>query len=143
MLHAFAAENAGDAKGFAVARSAMPFAQALAQLRQQGVVCGTCQIIHFDQPGALFATGCAHSDEQGFLGACPGSHGGFGRHVVAGVDHGINGLGQQSRPVVGIDKIIHGVHAALRVKGCNARLHGQNLGLPQCGVVGVDLPVDV
>ena len=121
----------------------MPFAQTLAQLCQQGVVRGTGQVIHLDQPGALFAACGAHGDEWGFFGPRPSCHGGFCRHLVAGVNHGIYRRRQHCGPVVRFHEGVNGVHPAVRMKPGNARLHGQHLGLAERGVGGVYLTVDV
>eukprot|EP01034_Spumella_vulgaris_P024434 gene24434-30779_t len=67
----------------------------------------------------------------------------FGLDLIARIDHGIGHAGQQTRPVVGGDKIVHCIHQTLRVDRGNALTHGLNLGLPGGVGQGMNLTVDV
>ena len=141
--HGFSAEDAGHADGLALAGGTVVAAQPVAELGEQGVVGDAGQIVHIHEVREFLAAGGPDSDKGGAASAGPDSHGGFGGDLVAGVDDGGGIGGHEGFPVVGGDEVVNAMHMRLRVVAGDAFAHGVDLGLPEGGIGGMDLAVDV
>ena len=101
------------------------------------------QVIHIHLMGQAFAPSRPHTDKGHLLAPGPGGNGQLGPDLVAGVDHGIRPLTQQTGPVVGRDKVVDQIDPTARVNLRNAFAHGFDLGLPEGAGQRMDLAVDV
>ena len=121
----------------------MGLAQLPAHLGEQGVLEGTGQVIHAD----LRRVDLPACGPTGHQGQAPlpghGDHRHLHAHGIDGVHHVIEAPRQQLRRVIHGHEVIHHRHPAGRVVAGDALAHGLHLGLPQGGVGGVNLPVDI
>lgn len=141
----FAAEDAGNAKGLVGrARRRVVFAQAIAKLRQQGVVSDLREVCNFQLVRQALAAGRARSNEQGCVASRPGGHGAFGADLITGVNDAVylSAL-QDGRPIAWLHEFLNTMHVAGGMNAGNTLAHGLHLGLTQRGIERVNLPVDV
>jgi len=141
--HGFSAEDAGHSDLLAITGCAMVFAQAIAQLRQQRIVGRQSEIIHIHFVRMALTASRPDRDVQSLLGSGPGRDGRFGLHLITRINHRINGLRKQPRPIVCIHELLHAVDAALRMYLRNPIAHCKNLGLADGIGKRMDLAIDV
>ena len=128
---------------FARFRSAMVFAQLVAQFGHQRIMRAGAQIGDGDVFSLALAACCTYRDEDTMVRQSPDGHSYFGPHLVAGVDHAINIFGKNSGPIARLDKCIDTDHLASGVDGRDTLPHGIDLRHPQ-GVAGcLNLAIDV
>lgn len=117
--------------------------QAVAQLRQQGIVRSLAEVVDLDFVRQAFAAGCTNADEARLLTQGPSCHDCLGTNLIARIDDGVDPGWQESRPVFRLDKLLNALHNTVRVDLRDTFPHGLHLGLPQRGIERMNLPVDV
>ena len=118
-------------------------AQAVAQRGQQRVVSDIGKVIDLQPMRLTLAARGTAADHRHAGRAAPGRQHGLGLDLVAGVDQHIHRLGQQRRPVGGLDEFLDLQHPAARVDVGDALGQGLDLGLAHRGTQRLDLAVDV
>ena len=138
-----AAEHHGQTDFLGIAGRAVMLAKAVAQLGQQRVMGGAGQVVNIDLMSEPFAAGCTHSNKKGPGAQGPGRHVGLGIDLITGINHRVYPIGQQGRPVIGVNELFNAMDLAGRVEGVDAFPHGKHLGLSNGRVQRLNLAVDV
>ena len=124
-------------------------AQAIAHLRQQGVVRYQRQIVHIHTMGKSLSTGSAYADENDFIPDGPCCHCGLGFHLITRINDSemlairFYVVKENMRPVFLIDKILYAVHLAARIDMLDAFAHRLHLGFSKRAIECMNLTIDV